>query len=260
MSLKDSVSTYWDQQPCGTSDVSTLKPGTRHYFEAIERERYRWDDHATAAVAFDAWRGKNVLEVGCGIGTDLRQFIQAGARVTAVDLSSESLKLARKSLDIYGLEADLMVADGESLPLEDNTFDLVYSWGVIHHSSNPPRAVAEILRVLKPGGTVIAMLYNAHSLVALQLWLMYGLLHAQPLTPIRSLMAEHMESPGTKAYTERELASLFGAFHNLSIQPILTRYDLRIARRRFLPRQVVKLLPQRFGWFLVVRGCKPHTM
>ena len=260
MNLKRDVATFWDSQPCGSADGDSLEEGSREYFDLIERERIEREGSIAAHVDFEELSGKRVLEVGCGIGTDFRRFARSSAEAIGVDLSRQSLSLAKRSLDVYGLKSALIAADGERLPFGDNIFDLVYSWGVIHHSPNPEKVVAEIHRVLAPGGTVLAMVYNMRSLFVFQVWLYYGLLKANPFASRRSLLSQHVESPDTKAFSRKEAASLFASFRRLSVRPMITAYDLRIGRRLFLPRWLKRVVPSRFGWFMVVRAMKsPNT-
>jgi ubiquinone/menaquinone biosynthesis C-methylase UbiE len=255
-SPKEAVREYWDTTPCGAQDMLGKDPHTRAYFEEVERQRYAGDDFMPDVVDFGAFRGKRVLEVGCGLGTDLRQFAKAGAIVTGLDLSSKSLALARKGFDFFGLEGTFVQGDGETLPFDDASFDVVYSWGVIHHSPDPPAVVREIHRVLKPGGQILAMVYHARSLLVLQAWVYWGLLRGNSRANAREIVAGHVESPGTKVYTRAEARRLFGTFEDVDVEPIMTRFDLRLGRRLFLPKWTRRVVPDRMGWFLVVRGRK----
>jgi SAM-dependent methyltransferase len=133
---------------------------------------------------------------------------------------------------------------------------LVYSWGVIHHTPDVAAAAAEIVRVVKPGGRICVMIYHRHSLVALQAWILNGLLRGRPLRTLKDVIASHIESPGTQAFTVREACRLFPGIEPLTATTVVTPYDVRIARSRFLPRWVQRLVPRRFGWFLVVEGVR----
>ena len=257
MDSKRSVAEFWDDSPCGAEDAPDLEIGSREYYEVIERARHESDDFVPRFMEFETWANKRVLEIGCGVGTDFRHFARAGARATGIDMSRESLSLARRSLEVFGLPGVLMVADGEHLPFADNSFDLVYSWGVIHHSPEPEKIIQEIHRVLKPRGHVFAMVYNRKSIFALQVWLYYGVLRGNPFVPPRTLISRHVESPETKAYSTDEVARLFGGFDQLSIRQVVTGYDLRIGRRIFLPKWLRKLVPSRFGWFTIVQALEP---
>jgi ubiquinone/menaquinone biosynthesis C-methylase UbiE len=255
--LKQQVRDYWQQDPCGSADAG-LPLGTRAFFEEVERQRFAGDEFMFELVGFDRWKGKDVLEVGCGLGTDLLQFARGGARVHAVDLTDRAVELTRKRLDLYGFHGEVGVGDAEHLPYPDDSFDLVYSWGVIHLTDDPGAAAREIVRVTRPGGSVLVMVYNRRSLFSLQAWILYGLLRGEPRRPLDEIVAQHVESPGTRVYTPAQAAALFPALHGVRVRTIVTRYDLRVGRRTFLPAFTRHLVPSKFGWFLVVEGMKPR--
>ncbi len=233
--------------------------GSREFFEELEQKRYGGDDFMRELVGFEKWQGKRVLEVGCGPGLDLAQFARSGASVFGLDLSLHSVALARMRLALDGLQGRLFQADAENLPFQDNAFDLVWSWGVLHHTPDTPRAAREMIRVCKKGGEVLVMLYHRHSLVAIQVWLRHGLLRGKPFLGLRRLLAEHMESPGTQAFTREEASALFSGLEEVHLKTLVTRYDLRIRRRWFLPRILHRMVPSRLGWFLIVRSRKGVT-
>jgi ubiquinone/menaquinone biosynthesis C-methylase UbiE len=149
------------------------------------------------------------------------------------------------------LQSNLQRIDAEILPFEDESFVVVYSWGVIHHSEKPERIIAEIKRVLKPGGVFIGMLYNRHSLVVLKLWVKYGLLKGKPFRSFADLVWNHMESVGTKAYTVPELTSLFSSFREVTAKPVMTIYDTGK-----IPSALLRLFSERWGWFVALKVIK----
>ncbi len=257
LSLKDQVKDFWEKSPCGAKDVASVEEGSLEFFEAIEQMRYAGDDCMFDVVEFDRWKGKKVLEVGCGLGTDLLQFARGGAEVYGSDLTWKGVTLTRKRLALYGFPDTVLVADGEHLPFPDDYFDLVYSWGVIHHTPHPAAAAQEIMRVCKPDGRILVMVYHRWSLVVLQAWLFYGLLRGKPWYSATQIIAEHLESPGTRIFTPDEASVLFDGLKSVHIQTLVTRYDLRIGRRLFLPRWLRRLIPSRWGWFMVLKGVKP---
>jgi SAM-dependent methyltransferase len=241
--LKERVRAYWQAEPCGTSTTEAA-PGTREFYADVERRRYELEPFIPGFAEFGRWAGKRVLEVGVGLGTDFVNFVRAGAAATGVDLTEASVAAVGERLALEGLEADLRVADAESLPFADGEFDLVYSWGVIHHTPDTERALAEIRRVLRPDGEARLMLYSRRSWVALGVWGRYALLRGRPwLTPTR-LLAEWMESPGTKAYTQRELDVLFAGFTDVRYERFVTPYDRRVGG------PLATRLPRRLGWFV----------
>jgi ubiquinone/menaquinone biosynthesis C-methylase UbiE len=253
--LKENVRDFWDNEPCGT-DRATFAEGSLEYFEEIESYRYRVESCIHSFAQFTRWHGKKILEVGCGCGTDLLQFARAGAEVYAIDLSPHSAALAKQRLNLYGLKGEIQEADAEHLPFPDGYFDMVYSWGVLHHTPDTAAAVKEIYRVLKPGGQIRVMVYNRFSWIGLKLYLRWGLLTGKIFTPLSRITAEHFESPGTKAYTPGETRKLFSVFSDLQVQPILTYYDFIKVKGIFPPSWLVRLLGEGRGWFMAINGKK----
>jgi SAM-dependent methyltransferase len=254
---KRQVSRYWNDRPCGSWLASEATFGTKEFFERTEAARYRREPFIRRFARFSEWTGQYVLEVGCGIGTDLSMFARHGAHVFGVDLTYNGAALTNRRLRYHDTLGIAMVGDSELLPFETATFDLVYSWGVIHHTPNTTVAAQEIVRVAKPGGQIIVMIYNRRSLVALQAYVMYGLLKGRPGRPLADIMSSHLESPGTKAYTQAEAREMFSSLEQVTVTPVMTIYDLRIGRNRFLPEWACSLVPQRFGYFMIIQGRKP---
>lgn len=158
------VKAYWDARPCNR--FHSLEPvGTKEYFNEVEAKKYFVEPHILTFAEFDKWKGKKVLEIGCGMGTAVISFARAGAHVTAIDLSETSLELCRQRLRIYGLEANIYLGNAEELntiiPVEK--YDLIYSFGVIHHSPHPERIIAQLPQYLKPEGELRCMLYSLYS-------------------------------------------------------------------------------------------------
>src|SRR5437667_9384529 len=166
---KEAVRRFWEASPCGTRDVPETEEVVR--YRMLERLRDEREPFIARFARFEEARGKDVLEVGVGAGTDHVRFVRAGARCAGVDLTDAAIALTRRRLCLEGLDSDLRRCDAERLEFADGRFDLVYSWGVIHHTPCPERAAREILRVLRRGGRFCVMVYNRHSLVALQVWL-----------------------------------------------------------------------------------------
>jgi ubiquinone/menaquinone biosynthesis C-methylase UbiE len=242
---KARVRRYWEAEPCG-SKLATAEPGTKEFYDEIERTRYELEPFIPGFADVERWRGRDVLEVGVGLGTDFIQFARAGARLSGVDLTEASVDLARRRLELDSLAADLRVADAESLPFSDSNFDLVYSWGVLHHTPDTERALNEVRRVLRPGGEARIMLYSRRSWVSLGVWLRYGLGRGRPWHSMTDLLSHHMESPGTKAYTEKELERLFRGFSTVRFQRFVTPYDRRVGG------PLADILGSRLGWFVGV--------
>ncbi len=160
----DSVRDYWNRRPCNLRH-GTAEVGTREYFDQVEARKYMVEPHIPAFSEFEKWKGKKVLEIGCGLGTAAVSFARAGADYTAVELSDESLKLARQRFGVYGLKGRFYSGNAEELakvvPVE--TYDLVYSFGVIHHAPHPERIVSEVRKYMGPQSEFRLMLYAKNS-------------------------------------------------------------------------------------------------
>jgi ubiquinone/menaquinone biosynthesis C-methylase UbiE len=248
----EEVQAYWEQVPCGTDDfiVGRTEPLSREWFEAVEEHRYTVEPFIHSVAQFTRYRGKRVLEIGVGAGTDHLQWARAGADLFGVDLTNAGIHITKKRLAAYGLTSDLRRLSAESLPFDDGFFDVVYSWGVIHHSEHPERIFAEILRVLKPQtGEFIGMLYQRPSLTTLRVWVKNALLKGRPWRTFRDVLFHHVESLGTKAYTVPELRSMLAGFTKVEVIPIMTVGDTH-----GLPNWIVARLPATLGWFLGIRA------
>lgn len=255
VNLRRKVKEYWDNTPCGTRGVM-YSEGTFEYYEAISQNRYRLEPIIFKFAEFNRWAGKKVLEIGCGAGSDLLEFAKQGAIITGIDLSSKSVALTRKRLEVYKLRGNAFECDAERIPFRSGVFDLVYCWGVLHHIPNPEKVVSEIYQILKPDGEIRIMLYHRYSLVSLQAYLWFGLFRLRPFKRIDEIMAKHMESAGTKVYTIEQAKRMFSMFRNLSVKPVATIYDIRYARDKYLPKFVLNLIPDRLGWFMLIKGIK----
>lgn len=247
------VREYWEQEPCGTGQSVTAgsTPLTLEWFERVEAHRYEIEPMIHAVAQFTRWRGRKMLEVGVGAGTDHLQWARAGCECHGVDLTDAGIETTRQRLSRYGLASRLQRVNAEVLPFDDASFDLVYSWGVIHHSDDPQKIVEEIHRVLRPGGTFIGMMYARRSLVALRYWALHGLFKGRPWRSLSDVLWHHMESVGTKAYTHRELRRMFGRFADVRTQSHLTTYDTHR-----LPAWLTQFFPDRAGWFISIRARK----
>jgi ubiquinone/menaquinone biosynthesis C-methylase UbiE len=247
------VRDFWEREPCGTGELVTgSQPRlTREWFEQVEEHRYRVEPFIHSIAQFTRHHGRRILEVGVGAGTDHLQWARAGTDLHGVDLTDAAIETTRARLAIYGLSSKLRRVDAEILPFPDGSFDVVYSWGVIHHSADPERIVGEILRVLRPGGQFIGMLYGRHSVVAFQNWVRFALLTGKPWRTFRDVIWHHMESIGTKCYTVPELRRMFAAFSDVRLQPMITSYDCQR-----IPRLIHRFLPDDWGWFIAVTATR----
>jgi ubiquinone/menaquinone biosynthesis C-methylase UbiE len=262
--LKSEVKAFWNRASCDTDQARSAKH-SREYFEEIERFRYNDQPFIHSFAQFTRYRGKRVLEVGFGAGTDFIQWLRAGAIASGVDLTEEGLENLRHRIQIYDLPApeSIRVADAENLPFPDNTFDLGYSFGVLHHSPNTEKAVAELIRVIKPGGELKIMLYNRRSIWAFNLWARTCLLRGQPWRSLGWALWHHMESVGTKAYTRGELNRWFAQLplQDVTIQTETTTIDHVVHTPGFawmnpFYRALAVLSNRRLGFFHDIRAVK----
>lgn len=239
---KAAVKSYWDERPCGDA-LTDAERGSQRYFAEIEAAKDRLEPYVHDFAEFPRWRGLDVLEIGCGLGTDTVRFARAGAHVSAVDLTDTAVELTRRRLAAESLDGSVRQADAEDLPFADASFDLVYSWGVLHHTPDTARAVREAARVLREGGEARVMLYNRRSLFAGGVWLLRGALQRRSLVDALATV----ESPGTKGYTRAELEALFAPFAQVEIETIATAYDRKVAG------PLAQLVP-RVGWNHLIRA------
>jgi ubiquinone/menaquinone biosynthesis C-methylase UbiE len=284
--LKTRVHDFWQANPCG-STFGDGEIGTHEFFDAVERHRYQTEWHIPEVIDFPRWRDKDVLEVGCGLGTDAINFARAGARYTGVDLTEASIELARRRFEFETLNAELRVADAEALTFSDNSFDLVYSHGVLHHTPDTQRAIDEIHRVLRPGGTAMVMLYHKNSYnyrVSIMTLRRLGVrvldfdwgpafvhrVTGEDESRLRELQAiyrrdrqrmmsaeeflnQNTDGPGNplaRAYTRREAVALFGLFRKVRTElHFLNKRRIPLVGR-LIPRGVERMLAAAMGWHL----------
>lgn len=264
-SLSD-VRDFWDEASCG--EALLLSEETDAGYAAQSAERYRLEPYIPAFANWAAMREKKVLEIGVGLGSDHEQFARAGADLTGIDLTPRAVEHTRRRLAIAGLSSELQVGNAEALPFADASFAHVYSWGVLHHSPDTPKAIAEAMRVLRRGGTFAIMIYNKWSLFGLMLWARYGLARGRPLTSLASIYARYLESPGTKAYTPSEALTMVAPFASkVESRAELTHGDLLSSgagqrhegrlldvARKVWPRGLLKRVAAGNGLFLLISG------
>jgi 2-polyprenyl-3-methyl-5-hydroxy-6-metoxy-1,4-benzoquinol methylase len=262
------VQQYWDARPCNIRH-STKPVGSKEYFDEVEARKYLVEPHIPAFAEFERWEGKRVLEVGCGIGTDSINFARAGADLTAVELSSESLRIAAQRADVMGVSdrIQFVQANAEELTatLTDGPYDLVYSFGVIHHTPRPERALAEMRALTAPGGTLKLMIYHRRSWKVF--WIVAGQGHGR-FWKTDELVAEHSEAqtgcPVTFSYTRREARELVEQ-NGFRVQDLQVDHVFSFRIRdyvqyryvkepyfRWMPQPLFQAFEQRFGWHLLV--------
>ena len=241
------VRDYWNTH-IHDLDISTHAPGSREFFADLDQYHFEKLHHLPRLIDFDGYRGRRVLDVGCGAGTDLARFAKAGALVTGVDLSSSAIALARQNFAQQGLQGDFEEGDGEHLPFAPDTFDFVFAHGVVQYTAHDHALVDECRRVLKPGGTAVFQVYNRIS------WL-------NGLSKIMKVPLEHEDAPVLKRYSAAEFRALLTGFRDVRLVeerfPVKSRLHggwkglvfntLFVGTFNALPRAWVR----RFGWHLL---------
>jgi SAM-dependent methyltransferase len=241
------VRDYWERH-IHDLEITSHPVGSRGFFDDLDQYHFEKLHHLLRLVDFDGYRGRAVLEVGCGAGVDLARFARGGADVTGVDLAASAIELARANFAQQGLRGDFRVADGERLPLADAAFDLVYAHGVVQYTANPRRLVEECHRVLKPGGEAIFQVYNRVS------WL-------NALSKLMKVGLEHEDAPVLLKFRIGEFRRLLSVFREVRIVPerfpVKSRlhggwkglvYNMAfVGAFNALPRPLVR----RFGWHLL---------
>jgi ubiquinone/menaquinone biosynthesis C-methylase UbiE len=202
----DKIQDYWNHR-IHDLEMTDHPVGTRAFFDDLDDYRFDKLHYLPKLVDFAAFKGQRLLEVGCGIGTDLVRFAKGGARVTGIDLSQTAIDLARKNFEMNGVAPEeLRVGNGEALPYQDASFDVVYGHGVIQYTANAPHLIRECHRVLKPGGTGIFMVYNRVS------WL-------NALSKVMKVALEHEDAPVLVKYSIAEFRELLEPFAETRIVP-----------------------------------------
>ncbi len=247
MATTDEVRAYWNQH-IHDLEITRHPVGSRGFFEDLDQYHFEKLHHLLRLVDFDGYRGRSVLEVGCGAAVDLARFARGGAQATGVDLSASAIELARANFEQQRLPGRFEVADGEHLPFPDNAFDLVYAHGVVQYTANPQQLVNECRRVIKPGGEAVFQVYNRIS------WL-------NALSKLMKVGLEHDDAPALLKFSIGEFRSLLSGFSEVRIVPerfpVKSRLHggwkgaiyngLFVGTFNALPRALVR----RFGWHLL---------
>ena len=262
---KQRAQRQWTDNPCGYLQ----EQGYPHaeYFTAVDASRY--EDYAPwmpAAFGFDSHADQDVLELGFGQGTDLFQFARHGARVTGLDLSPKHLEIASTRFSQAQIPARLMLGDAEQMPLKSDCFDHVHSFGVLHHSPDMPRALAEVRRVLRPGGTFNIGLYSRYSAFHLFAKLLsQGLLQRELFRRGYDYVMATVEVGGgetmplVRTYSKRGLKKLFAGFEGLEfpIHHLDPAHFGALTTRLRLDPERIRRWEGRLGWYILAKGHKP---
>ena len=246
----DDVRTYWDDRPCNVKH-SKKEVGTKEYFDEVERKRYTAEPHIPPFAGFSSTKGKKVLEVGCGMATEGINYARAGATYTGTDLSTESLDLAKKRFKVYNNEGNFYLGNSEELssfvPVE--TYDLIYSFGVIHHSPHPEKIISEIKKYMNKDSTLKIMLYASESWKNYMIEAGYDQPEAQYGCPIAN------------TYTKDEVKELLTGFDVTIEQNHIFPYQIEPYKRgefvkqpwfEAMPDEIFEVLKKNLGWHLLI--------
>jgi 2-polyprenyl-3-methyl-5-hydroxy-6-metoxy-1,4-benzoquinol methylase len=264
------VREFWNRRPCNIRH-SPKAVGSREYFDEVEARKYFVEPHIPGFAAFNRWKGKRVLEIGCGIGTDTMNFARAGADVTAVDLSERSLEIAHQRAATYGLP-NIRFYHGNAEELTSfvprGDYDLIYSFGVVHHTPRPERVIEQLRLYSRPGTALKIMVYHRYSWKAMQILVREG---GGALWNFSQLLQRHSEaqtgSPVTYSYTPRSVRELLRGFtvDSVAIDHIfayrlpeyLQYLYVKLWYFRWLPEPAFRWLEKHFGWHLCVDAHYP---
>jgi SAM-dependent methyltransferase len=204
-SANDAVRAYWNTR-IHDLEMTKAPVGTRQFFDDLDDYRFDKLAYLPHIVDFSGYRGRRLVEVGCGVGTDLVRFARGGAQVVGVDLSETAVKLARQNLAAHACPGQVLVGDGGRLPVPDGSVDVIYAHGVLQYAADPRGIVSEAIRVLTPGGTGIFMVYNRVS------WL-------YAMSKVTGTRLEHEDAPVLDMYSATEFRRLLSGFSSCRIVP-----------------------------------------
>lgn len=250
----DNVKDYWNAQPCNVKH-STAEINTKEYFEDVKTKRYFVEPHIIRFMELEKCKNKKVLEIGCGIGTDAYMLATNGAIYTGLDLSDKSLEIAKNRFNIFDLSGDFLNINAENMDIySDNTFDMVYSFGVIHHTTHPEKIIKEVHRVLKKGGVFKLMLYASNSWKKFMIDSGLDQYEAQANTPIAN------------TYSKDEVKTLLADYKDINIEQThifpykIAEYKQNIYVKEDwfanMPEVMFNTLKDNLGWHLCITCVK----
>ncbi len=262
--LIEEVKDFWNRRPCNIKH-SPKEVGTKEYFDEVERRKYFVEPCIKKFAEFEKWRDKRVLEIGCGIGTDAINFARNGAKLTVVELSEKSLEICKKRFEVYKLNANFYLGNAEELssfvPVEP--YDLIYSFGVIHHTPHPEKVIQEIKKYCHPQTQVRIMLYSKFSWKVIWIILKYG---KGAFWKLNELVRQYSEAqtgcPVTYTYTIRQVKKLLKDFDIIQIKKdFIFPYNIKkyinyeyeiVWYFKWMPRWLFKWLEKVLGWYILV--------
>jgi ubiquinone/menaquinone biosynthesis C-methylase UbiE len=252
---------WWERLPMTYADwtAEARIPQSREDFEAVRALLLDNSPYLRSRYDFGAQRGKKVLDLGCGSGVCACLFAERGATVTAVDLTQSGVDLTASGAASFGTTLAVVRADAERLGLRDDSFDYVFSWGVLHHTSAPDRAFGEVARVLKPGGAGLIMVYHKTSLVYYLKGIYWLIFKGKILRghTLRTVQDCYTDGYYHRHYTRSQLASSLCSAGLCNVRTTVTQMQKKILP--WIPARLDAWLKDRVGWLLIAEFEKPIT-
>jgi ubiquinone/menaquinone biosynthesis C-methylase UbiE len=290
---QNSVEQFWNQKPCD-SDMSFKQQGLLDYYNEIEQDRYFYQGHINRIMDWVQWEGKQVLEIGTGVGTDARNIVRRGGIYLGINVDQGSVDATKKALDVFGLDGEVKKCSATELSLPDESVDIVYSFGVLHHIPDVEKAVSEIERVLKPGGKLLIMVYNRASInykieiliirkILVRFLRLPGMInllsflgfpkeklkrHLEIFSSNKNMPEEEWlsrntdgpDNPYSLVYNQNEIEKLLHAFeiHKNEVFYFDVRHWGKLSK--LFPKCLVDFLGKHYGWHRVVYATKPDLI
>jgi ubiquinone/menaquinone biosynthesis C-methylase UbiE len=256
----------WNEDPCGEVYGQGSEFGTREFFDTVEHHRYQeYAPWMPEIMGFDAFAGARLVEVGCGMGTDLLQFARGGANCVGLDITSRSVEISRQHFLVYGVDARFALSDAERLPFGDDALDVYYSNGVLHHTPETEAAVREAYRVLAPGGTAKVMLYHRNSWgYWFEMMFKQGIVRGEffrglSRADVLSRYVEYNDGGGrplVKVYSRSEVRAMFSMFRDVRVEvEQLTRPEIYFVGG-LIPEKLFRSMRRSIGWNIIVTAIK----
>lgn len=255
----EDIYSFWNNESSGEIYVKNLK--NSEYYEKEKNDRYNLEPYILKLAKFNEAKNKDVLEIGVGMGADHEMLaLNKPKKLIGIDLTKRAINHVKKRFRYLKLKSDLKVQNAEELSFENDSFDFIYSWGVIHHSSQPLKIIEETYRVLRKGGIARIMIYNKYSIVGFMLWIRYALLKMKIFTSLNTIYDLYLESPHTKAYTINEARKLFYQYKTIKINIVTSFGDLLMGEvgarhngkilmffKKIFPRKLIKFISDKFN-------------
>jgi 2-polyprenyl-3-methyl-5-hydroxy-6-metoxy-1,4-benzoquinol methylase len=252
--LIEKITTYWDAQPCNIKH-SLSEVGSEKFFEENSRKRYFVEPHIKDFCQFHLYQGKRILEIGCGLGADAAEFVKHGAEYVGIDISKESIELAKKRFECQGLVGEFHVHSGDQDLTKFGKFDMVYCLGVLHHYPAPEQIIDNVHNVLVEGGEFKFLVYAKNS------W-KYAMIQ-------KGLDQFEAQSgcPYAKVYTREEVYSLLGDKFQMGRirQDHCFMYNVEKYKQGIyelepwfeaMPEMMRTAMKEYLGWHLLVKAIK----